>query len=478
MSKKTAVILVIIFFLGVLVQAAAIIDYYSERFNLGFYPHSNDAGIYYKTLDANISEAYFNPYDIVVRFNNRPFILDRSENLFSNIWNDSKKVINDRLIEGLSESTEEWDELCDNPGVTVAMGGYFPIEYLGFMLGVEEPEISNITVDKVMIIPREAGMDVYFHTDEMVYESTGLQPYGLFTNENFHNITELLSKNPNYSNSYYTDLYKIVKENVWKNYYEPDIPVSSDLSSHNIPWIFAGLPAIINDYVEAAANLGSNGETALMKQTASLIKDDLLVKSNNLFTTHFDSYGNLFFTNQFNLYGIGNDGWVTYRYTPGTEGDEKGLIGNAFINAYETLNTISGLSSDLGGELFLSRIEETENFYTFSFDYRYDSKIIAIKDETHAAVIMTTATRTIEARMLPLDFKKMSEDTQVEIPYIFNFSNNQWLNGLTDLNTSEAYNIYIGYGTFSGNQNLMEPVWIFEKKSGQKETYILQRGNE
>ena len=124
MSKKTAVILVIIFFLGVLVQAAAIIDYYSERFNLGFYPHSNDAGIYYKTLDANISEAYFNPYDIVVRFNSRPFILDRNENLFSNIWNDSRKVINDRLLEGLSESTQEWDELCDNPGVTVAMGGY------------------------------------------------------------------------------------------------------------------------------------------------------------------------------------------------------------------------------------------------------------------------------------------------------------------------------------------------------------------
>ncbi len=477
MSKRTAVILVIIFFLGVLLQTAVIIDYYSERFNLGFYPLSNETGIYYKTLDVNISDAYFNPYNIVVRFNNRSFILKRNENLFSNIWNDSKKVIYDFLSDDLSESTETWDELCNNPGVTVSLGGYFPVEYLEFMLGISESDVYDISIDKVMIIPGETGIDVYIHTDESVYESIGQNSYGLLAYVNFQNITELLSKDPTYSSSYYTDLYKIVKQSVWENYYEPDIPLSSDLSSHFIPWIFAGLPDVINNYTEAAANSDSE-KTSAMEQTAVLIKNRLLIKSNNLFTTHFDSYGNLFFINQFNLYGISNDGWVTYRYTPGTEGDEKGSIGSAFINAYETLNTIIGVSSESGGELFLSRIEETDTSYTFSFDYRYDSKVIAIKDENHASVITATATRTIEARMLPLDFRKMSEETQVEIPYILNFSNNQWLNGLTNLNDFEAYNIYIGYGTFSGNQNLMEPVWIFEKKSGQKDIYILQRGNE
>ncbi|MCK5759630.1 MAG: hypothetical protein KAH14_11100, partial [Clostridiales bacterium] len=58
------------------------------------------------------------------------------------------------------------------------------------------------------------------------------------------------------------------------------------------------------------------------------------------------------------------------------------------------------------------------------------------------------------------------------------FNTNLILHNLNDLNLIEAYNIYIGYGTFSGNQNLIGPVWIFEKKSGEKEIYTLQRGKE
>ena len=477
MNKKTAIILVIIFFLGVLFQTAVIIDYHSEKINFGFYPISNETGIYYKSLDVSISDEFFNPYDVVVRFDGRPFILNRDESLFINLWNDCKTIAAGLLTEGIAESGELWENLCELPGVTISMGSYFPVEYIEYMLNIIEPGVSDIRIDKIMLIPGEETLNVYFHTEDMVYESTGLAPYGWYTYDVFNNFTELISKDPSYSNSYYEDFYKIHDKTVWENHYEPDILLSSDLSSHYISWIIAGLPDIVSRYSDLAAGGGSSGETPAMANAAELIKSRLLVKSNNLYTTHFDSTGNLFFTNQFNMYAIDSNGWLTYRYTPGTEGDEKGNIGQAFINAYETLNIVKGLESEYGGEMFVSRIEENEDSYTFSFDYRYDSMPIVLKDENHSAVITATGTRTIEARVLPLEFRRMSDETRMEIPYIFNWSSNRWLNGISDPNTTEAYNIYVGYGTFSGSQNLLEPVWIYEKRTGEKEIYSLQRGN-
>ncbi len=478
MSKKTVIIFVIVLSLGVLFQTMVIIDYYSENFNLGFFRQKNETGTYYKSLDANISDKFFVPHEIIIRFENRPFVIRSGENLFDDLWNDSRDVVDSVLTGEFSESILSWDQVCGNDGVTVALGNYFPVEYIELMIGTENNNDSGFLIDKFMIIPGESGMDVYFHTDDSVYEFKAMQPYGLFSKDNFHNITDLLTRDPNYNNSYYTDIYKVISKAVWENYIEPDILISNDLSHHIIPWVFAGLPDTINDYISIVGKEKSESRDALMDDAVSAIKRKLLIRSNNLFTTHFDSFGNLFFINQFNLYKIEKDGWVSYNYTPGTEGDERGSIGNAFTNAYETINTISGLASEYRGELFVSGVQVNEDSYTFRFDYKYNSMIVAIKDENHAALITATATRTIEARMLPLNFSKMAEDTQVEIPYIFNFGSNLRLNDINDLNAIEAYNIYVGYGTFSGNQNLIGPVWIIEEKSGKKEIYNLQRGDE
>ncbi|MCD6323409.1 MAG: hypothetical protein J7L77_10355 [Clostridiales bacterium] len=481
MSKKIIIILVIILFIGIFVQTAVVVDYYSESFNLGFFKSSNDAGTYYKILDDSIRDEYFKPYEIQVRFDQKTFLVGTENNLFTNLWTDAQDVFKAVLTGELTQTYELWDRLCDNPGVSVTFGSYFPSDYLSFMLGLEINEELDIRIDKIMIVPGEEEMTVYLHTDDSYNYKIILNPSGLFRYSNFSNMTELFTKNVDFISESKIDFYKVYGNNpdaVWRNYVEPDIPISFDLSYHYIPWIYVGVPEDIVSYINAAKSDESNIKTEIMDNISDVIKAELLNKSANLYKTHYDSFGNLFFTNQFNMFEIDDKGWVNYKYTPGTEGDEKGAIGDAFINAYETLSTISNLVTENPGEIFVARIEENDNSYTFKFDYKYNSKVLAIGDKYHAAVITSTATRTIEASVLPLVFRDMVDEAQVEIPYVFDFNTNLILHNLNDLNLIEAYNIYIGYGTFSGSQNLIGPVWIFEKKSGEKEVYTLQRGKE
>ena len=481
MSKKITIILVIILFIGVCVQTAVVVDYYSESFNLGFFKSSNDSGTYYKILDDSIRDEFFKPYEVQVRFDQKTFLVGTEDNLFANLWTDTQDVFKAVLTGELTQTYELWDKVCDNPGVSVTFGSYFPVDYLSFMLGLEIADELDIRIDKIMIIPDEGEMTVYLHTDDSYNYKTVLSPSGLFRQSNFLNMTELFTKDVEFSSNSMIDFYKVYGNNpdaVWRNYVEPDIPISFDLSYHYIPWIYVGLPENIISYIDEAKSGESRERTENMNSISDVIKIDLLNKSASLYKTHFDTFGNLFFTNQFNMFEIDVNGWVNFKYIPGTEGDEKGSIGDAFINAYETLSTISDLVTENPGEIFVSRIEEDDNSYTFKFDYKYNSKVLAINDEPHAAVITATATRTIEAKVIPLVFREMVDEAQVEIPYVYDFNTNLILHNLNDLNLIEAYNIYIGYGTFSGNQNLIGPVWIFEKKSGEKEIYTLQRGKE
>lgn len=481
MSKKSILILVIILFIGVVIQSSVVIDYYSESVNIGFFKKDNDLGTLYKTLDENIRDKFFTPYEVQVRFDKRAIIVGREDILFGNLWSDAQAVFKNAMNMELTESTELWDSVCDNPGVSVTFGSYFPMDYFGFMLEIEIPEEYRMNIDKFMILPGESEMTVYFHTDGAFNLKTTIEPSGLFTINNFSNMTELLSKDTDFTRKSKVDFFRLAGTTpgaVWRNYMEADILISFDLTPRYIPWIYVGIPDDISTYLKISEENESNSRLEAVKTISEKIKTQLLTKSANLYKTHFDFYGNLFFTNQFNMFEIEADGWISYTYTPGTEGDEKGSVGDAFVNAYEMLESIMKLSKNGTGDMFVSGIEENEDSYTFKFDYKYKSRVLAISKEPNAAVIAATATRTIEARVLPLMFTDMAMDALVEIPYIFDFNSNLILHGLNDLNKLSAYNIYIGYGPFSGGQNLIGPVWIFEMESGEKHLYSLKKGKE
>jgi hypothetical protein len=169
------------------------------------------------------------------------------------------------------------------------------------------------------------------------------------------------------------------------------------------------------------------------------------------------------------MYEINTDGTVRYRYTPGTEGDEKGALGTAFQNAVETMDRIMGLCDSNEADIYLSSITETEDVYKFTFDYRFNSGVIVVEDSRHSIKISATATRTMEAEMLPLEIQALSGEEYIESEFVTQFLLVMNRNGITELNKLEAYNMYLGYENFSGKgDKYLKPVWIIEKKDGTK----------
>ncbi len=187
---------------------------------------------------------------------------------------------------------------------------------------------------------------------------------------------------------------------------------------------------------------------------------------------HLDSFDNLFFSNQFNIYEVSKTGRINYNYTEGAEGDEKGSIGPAFMNAVETLTNLMRLS-DNSKNLYLSGIEEDDEAYIFSFDYRFEGNVIVIKGSDHAIQIRATATRTIEASAYPFNIEEMVGDEYIDSKYktAFLFITN--FNGITNINNIEAYEMYLGYVKTDAVLEVVKPFWIIEKKTGEKQVLNL-----
>ncbi|MFO7612737.1 MAG: hypothetical protein R6W99_09695 [Clostridia bacterium] len=479
MNKRILIVIAAILFIGVLFQTMVIIDYHSDGFNVGFFERNKVAETYYRSLDEVLREKYLKPFDIMVRNEGKTWILKRDEDLFRNIWQDAKTIMQvTGNLEYLPESTY-WGNLCiGRNGITYSLGQHFPVEYVKFLLETESLPSNVETIDKFMMIPGEEVTDIYFNTNNGVYKTQYSEQKGLLITGNFKNLVDLLTKDPYYSVNSLTDIYQFIKEEVLNKYIEPDIPVSQDVTARSIPWITIRISDDIKAYIDSLKIPGNQEREEGMAETAAVIKDKLMLLSANTYATLFDSSDNLFFSNQFNMYEINKYGWVEYKYTPGTEGDEKGTIGEAFINAVETLGKITVLAGDPPAELYVSRIKDNGDSYTFSFDYRYYSKVIALEDDNHSAVITATATRTTDARVLPLKMSEMTGEEYIGAEYRTAFLFIANLNGLYNINSIDAYNMYLGYKKTNEILEFSSPVWIIERQSGKKETLELPRAVE
>ncbi|MBN2557305.1 MAG: hypothetical protein JXB33_00975 [Clostridia bacterium] len=474
MNKKALIAIVAILFIGVLFQTMVIIDYHSEGFDIGFFERNKAAETYYKSLNEILRDKYLKPFDIMVRSEGKTWILKRDEDLFKNIWQDAKTIMQEAgNLEYLPESTY-WGNLCiERNGITYSLGQHFPVEYVQFVLETESLPANVETIDKFMMIPGEKVTDIYFNTNNGVYKTQYSGQKGLLITDNFRNLVDLLTKDPYYSVNSLTDIYQFIKEEVLNKYIEPDIPVSQNVTARSIPWITIRISDEIKAYIDSLKISGKQEREAGMTKTAAVIKDKLRLRSANTYATLFDSSDNLFFSNQFNMYEINKYGWVLYKYTPGTKGDEKGTIEEAFINAVETLGKITELAVNPSAELYVSRIEDNGDSYTFSFDYRYDSKVIALEEENHSAVITATATRTTEARVLPLNMSEMTGEEYIGAEYRTAFLFIANLNGVYNINSIDAYNMYLGYKKTNEILEFSRPVWIIERQSGKKEALEL-----
>lgn len=469
MSKKFIIILTIILFFSAIFQALVVTDYYLDGFNLGFFKYNENTDLYFRSFSQTVRERFHKPFDIFVRSGVKTWILKQDDDSFTNLWADGRKTLAEILESDFVKENVYWGKLCENDGITYSLGSHLPVEYLSVMTETENIIKDFKTIDKIMIIPKKENLEVFLQTDNGVYKAISDETRGLLEQENFVNLVELLSKEPYYSKNSLTDISQFMDERVIKGYMEPDIPVNFDVTAKIIPWIKAGVPETIRKYI-GAVKTHEGQDRAAMENFSVPIKETILRNSVNVYETLFDSAGNLFFSNQFNMYEINTEGWIKYSYTPGTEGDEKGTMGAAFQNAVETVDRIMELCNSTESKIYVSAIEEADDYYIFNFDYRFKSGAIAINDRRHAMTVKATATRTIGAEMLPLEINELSGDEYIESKFITQFLLVMNNNDIIDLNRIEAYNMYVGYENFKGTGvKYLKPMWIIEKKNGEKQ---------
>ena len=471
MNKTAAIIISIVLFLGVIFQALVIVDYHSDDFRLGFFRQRTEPVVYFESFDESIAEQYFKPFSIYVNDGEQSWVMRNDEDFFDTLWQDGKNLITDGLLDELEESDESWASVSRNPGVLFKFGYPLPINYLGFILSMEFDDTVPPDIEKILVVPSEEAMDVYVKGRNRVYEARGLEATGLFLQPNFEGFADLLGVEPSYSSDSYREIHNFISEDVLDEYIEPDILVVLDTNPRTLPWLELSVPGLIKEYNDALKIRNEAERETAVEEVGNKIRNDVLGRTVNTFEMHIDLSEKLYFSNQFNIYEISRTGWIRYRYTEGTEGDEKGNIGDAFINAVETLSALTELSEN-SHNLYLSGITEDDETYTFTFDYRYGQSVIAFTENDHAAVITGTATRTIEALVCPLNIDENIGEEKVSAGYILNFPYITQMNDVNIINI-EAYEMYVGYMKTEAMLEVVSPVWLIEKRTGEKQVLYL-----
>ncbi|MBN1623497.1 MAG: hypothetical protein JXN10_01070 [Clostridia bacterium] len=471
MNKTIAIFIAVILFIGVIFQAMVIIDYHSDEFNPGFFKRRENPTTYFESFDEAIANQFFMPFDIYLRDGDKTWIVKKDEDLFNTLWKDGKSAILTAMSRETVKSNDSWAELSNEAGILFKMGGLFPIGFVNFLMDNNKNTTQIDSMEKFLIIPDGNVMYVYIKSGEEVYEAE-LPASGLFTSSNFAGLISLFTADPYYSQNSYTEIHKFVDESVLGKFIEPDIPVTLDVNSRNLPWLKLSIPVPIREYIDAVNNSDSASRHEDIDEASLIIKSNIISRTLNTYEMHLDSFDNLFFSNQFNIYEVSKTGWISYNYTEGTQGDEKGDIGPAFMKAVETLNNIMRLSKN-SGNLYLSGIYEDDESYSFTFDYRFEGNVIVIEGSNHAVEIRSTGTRTIEAKLYPLNIEKMVGDQYIDSKYktAFLFITN--FNGISNINTIEAYEMYLGYVKTGAVLEVVKPYWIMEKKTGEKQVLNL-----
>ena len=476
MNKTAVIIITVILLLGVIFQAMIIIDYHSDDINLGFFSKRETPVAYFESFDDAVAEQFFKPFDIYLRDGEKTWVLKKDEDNFNILWNEGKSILSAVLDGVIDVSGQSWSELSSNPGVLYKLGDELPMELISFILEKEEyPELPQ-AIEKFFIIPRDESMNVYIKSGATVYEALDVASSGLFTSNNFSGLVSLFNADPGYSNSSYTEIHNFIDERAHGSFIEPDIPVILDENPRSLPWLKLSIPDSISSFIEITKMSDSESKTAAMERTAAIIKSEIINRTINTYGTHLDSFGNLFFSNQFNIYEINKLGWISYRYTEGVEGDARGNVGPAFMNAIDTLFDLTRMS-DSSSSLYLSGMREENDTYVFTFDYRIGGSVIVFSENDHAAEIKSTATRTIEATVYPVNMEEMTGENYIDSRYRTNFFDITNSNGIIIIDI-EAYEMYFGYKKSDAVLEVVRPVWVLENRDGSKQILELTEAGD
>jgi hypothetical protein len=195
----------------------------------------------------------------------------------------------------------------------------------------------------------------------------------------------------------------------------------------------------------------------------------LLGNEKDSFDSYTDYRETVVFKNLNNIYRVYADGFLEYEYIPGAGGSEKGELTKAFINSLAFLSRVDRLLTTKA-DIYLSGIEEMQDRYRFTFDYKigdypiqtdYAAKGKISEPIANAIAIEANGQRIIRGYSVlkDIDFSKEEAYYNVNMGDLINSFN---------LDLSEQYinDMTISYVINAKEEKNLKPVWLIEVKDG------------
>jgi len=465
---KTYILLVLM--LTSLIQIGILWDYQNHglpfNFLLGIF---NSTGSVFMDSSETVREEFFVPYRITASNGNEyHWIIGRDNSYHRELWEEAKFYLKNALISGKAQQSlpaDGWGELITAKAFIFEFKSNINHQLLKWFMGLPEAQAAEAQgLHKMIILPGE-GLD----EDEVavyILDNSGIRKYvfpfreGGISYKEYQNIIARLEKGKEWESKEYA----VIK----------DLGLSEVLAINpDVLCVVRGSKFREYDSIrfDVPDRLSGSDEVA----------DAVLGDERDSYDSYIDSQS-IVFKNLDSIFRVYNDGFLEYRYIPGTEGDDKGDISSAFANSATFISRVSELLNTKA-DIYLSRVEEKPDYYQFTFDYRIGDYPIYLdyaegKDGepvTSAAVIQANSKRIIKVRWILKNFEFTGEKASYNVN-MENIMNDIIGDIAMDSNKPFVVDMGVSYVVKSDADKSLEPVWYVDRNGDNKAVALHKKG--
>jgi len=400
-ERLKAYILLVLIILSI-IQVGILWDYQSHGFPTSFFAaflerfHSSD-----EASPENAKKEYFQPYRIIVSNGDEThWPIDRGDDLFGQLWEEASYCLAEALENGSAflVPVREWGSLVRKKNIVYEFKSTIGADLFKWFLDKPDAETPfSGGVFKMAVAPWDDLNEfntLYIMNEEQIYRYTiRFNPEG-WHRQQYDELMQTLEKSVKYSGR----TFRVTSEN---DPYEKMPLVDRDILFASYPERYRPFGSLSWNVPEDVSNLSRMAEIVLGSEMASFHRSK-------------DTYDTIVFKTNEKLYRIYSDGLLEYKYIPGSQPEDRGKAGDAFLNAFKFINPIEKYMVS-GAELYLSGMREvSEGVFEFTFDYMVREMPVVINLNTrgndaaavkNAIMIRADGRRVLECRWLFKDFK-------------------------------------------------------------------------
>jgi len=435
-----------------------------DFFNKNKYGTTYNIGYFFKPYRIVVTEGYENPH----------WVIDEGHRYYSLLWDEARGYISNLLTKkGITHqgefNREYWGEVVLKKSFVFEFKTNISTELLAAFLNVNpDSDFKPGGIYKMAILPSEninRNITIYVYNGSSVNKY--IMPFeqkGLHINDYDNIINELYEEDG--------DGYNIVKEfvsNYVYDYLSPDALIVAKGNSYR-------------EFKSLVCNVPDEIKNTYTSEELDDMAKIILGEDHDEYMKNIDVYNVIVFQNLSNMYRIYRDGLLEYRYLYVIDNNDKGSESEALNKALNFIKSREELISP-GVDIYLSGITRNQNYYTFTFDYKFGDRPIALEDYkinnkdgknlNHAITIDVNSKRVLNCYWLLKDFEKGNEKLNLNVKFEYMFDDVFAANEGLDRNEFSIRDINIVYEVkYSTQSQVLKPVWCIENMEGKK--YIVK----